>query len=85
MITLTLRGSVWTARYDGEEGAQIRDLFGCDEIPTPYTEVADPDTVRRAIAGRNPTHTVMLACATCGGNLRHWGERGGPCEFGHPL
>ena len=61
MITLTLRGNVWTARYEGLEADLVRDAFGTDEIPTPYTAASDPALVLRAIAGRNPRHTVVLA------------------------
>jgi hypothetical protein len=72
MITLTLRGQVWTARYSGtdSDSDMVRDLFGTDEIPTPYTDRSDPELVRRAIAGRNPTHVVVLSDALAAYQLR---------------
>jgi hypothetical protein len=68
MITLTLRGEHWMARWTGPEAALVRDAFGTDEIPTPYTAASDPALVLRAIAGRNPRHEVRIAgeCHWCG-------------------
>ena len=72
MITLTLRGDVWMARWHGPEAALVRDAFGTDEIPTPYTAASDPALVLRAIATRNPRHEVLMAhadgcvCDVCG-------------------
>jgi len=61
MITLTLRGNSWLARWEGEEETLVREAFGTNEIPTPYTAASDPALVLRAIAGRNPRHVVRIA------------------------
>jgi hypothetical protein len=60
-ITLTLRGDVWTARYDGPDSDMVRDAFGTDEIPTPYTAATDVALMVRAIAYRNPQHEVVVS------------------------
>lgn len=44
----------WMARFIGPHAEGVIDAFGCDVIPTPFTAKANAETVRRAIANRNP-------------------------------
>jgi hypothetical protein len=47
----------WIARFEDPE---ILKLFGTCDIPTPFTETADPDMVMKYLEKRNPNCIVRL-------------------------
>ena len=66
-IILSLQGTrqnmgpdaVWMARF--VDDGTVRELFGTDTVPTPYTSAMPGETVRTEVARRNPDATVVLA------------------------
>ena len=57
-MTITLFKTIegWMARDDDPRTVA---LFGTDTLPTAFTAEARPETVRAAIARRNPDATVL--------------------------
>ena len=53
--------SGWVADYrDSARRGKILALFGTDQLPAAYTELAEPEMVRTAIIRLNPTEQVTL-------------------------
>lgn len=59
-ITLVFdSGYGWHARYSGPHAAEIKDLFGTNILPTPFTPQATFDMVRSELASRNPGAVIV--------------------------
>ena len=60
-ITLYRNTTGWLAQWTGDGARQIRELFGTDTLPLPYTSQARPLTVLAEVQERNPEVRVELA------------------------
>ena len=56
-IVLILKGNVWCAKHSD---SRIKELFGTEILPTPFSSDAFPDTVQKKIARLNPDCEVTL-------------------------
>ena len=54
-ITLFRANGSWVAQSDSYKA-----LFGCDTLPTAFTDKASPDMVHARISVLNPDHTVIV-------------------------
>lgn len=57
-ITLRLTNDGWVADFGDDP--EIKALFGCSIIPTPFTQFTAAETVLDEIRYRNPNHQVVL-------------------------
>lgn len=55
----------WLARYTGEDGQRIVDLFKTDTLPCAFTAKAEPPVVLAAIQRMNPDIAVTLESDGC--------------------
>lgn len=62
-ITLTLVGSQWLAVYSEPMAAKLRKMFGTDTIPTAFSELAEPERVKREIGELNPECEIKMVVA----------------------
>lgn len=54
-------GTHWHADMSDATGyAEVRDLFGTSQLPTPYPATMRPRDVERALAALNPQDTVEV-------------------------
>lgn len=62
MNRLILSKSVggWSAKYVGPHAERIRELFGTDTLPLPFTSSASETMVLTAILSRNPGCVVEV-------------------------
>lgn len=56
-----IHAKCWIARHTGEGSGVIHELFGTNELPTPFTCNADANTVLEQIKRLNPFADVVLA------------------------
>ena len=69
-IALSQRQGHWVATFTGQGEARIRELFGSNMIPTPFSASTPANTVLVAIRLRNEGAAVSIAghpanCAGC--------------------
>ena len=57
MMKLFRGHNAWMVQTDDPE---VRELFGTDTIPTPFTLQAEPERVLAEIQARNPGSAVVL-------------------------
>lgn len=59
-IVINKRLNCYEATYSGDGSKEICDLFGQYNIPTAFTDKADPKEVLAQIKLKNPQHDVSL-------------------------
>jgi hypothetical protein len=57
-ITLMIEDGTWVAKYGGSAAREMRNLFGTDRVPTPFTAATPAETVLAEIKRRNPCALV---------------------------
>ncbi|KKL73507.1 hypothetical protein LCGC14_2074190 [marine sediment metagenome] len=61
LITLKQAGGIWVSVHSGPGSDEVRDLFGTDTLPTPFTANLLGTVVQDAIRKLNPEHQVVLS------------------------
>jgi uncharacterized protein YodC (DUF2158 family) len=59
-IILSKRDGVWVASHEGPIADEVEALFGARDIPTPYPDTVNAETILAEIQGRNPDVEVVL-------------------------
>ena len=79
IITLRKGANSWVATWHGDAAREIEQLFGAATIPTPFTVEAEAETVRAAIAQKNPGYNVVIESVELPGRPRltheQWTDR----------
>ena len=59
-ITLKVKDGIWHTVHhvDGEPDPHFSKIFGSNELPTPWKEDVDKETVIKELADRNPHATI---------------------------
>jgi hypothetical protein len=60
-IILKRSENCWIAHHEGDRADELQELFGTTDIPTAFTEKADPEIVLAEIRRLNPGADVRLA------------------------
>ena len=59
-IIISKNESCYIATFTGDKENQIRDLFGSNSLPTPFTPAANPQEVKNTMQKNNPDAEVVL-------------------------
>ena len=60
-IILSIHEGQWVATFTGPGEARIRELFGTNTIPTPFSAEVPASVVLLTVSHKNPTANVRVA------------------------